>query len=131
MKYDPFADFRNRKTTQDPSIRNRNQKTFTIELDRQIQMYESMEIDDDYDNNPFTFWYKHKDDLSLFAKTSKSLLVIPALSAESERHFSIAGQMVTELRTSLNPDCVEALVVLKEAYINNMWPNVTQSNEQS
>jgi len=94
-------------------------------------MYESMEIDDDYDNNPFTFWYKHKDDLSLLAKISKSLLVIPVSSAESERHFSIAGQIVTKLRSSLDLDCVEALVVLKEAYINKMWPIVTQSKEQS
>jgi hypothetical protein len=129
MKDDPFADFRNRKTTQDPTICNR--KAFATELDRQIQMYESMEIDEDYDNNPFTFWYKHKDDLSLLAKISRSLLVIPAWSAESERHFSIAGQIVTELRSSLDPDCVEVLVVLKEADINKMWPNVTQSKEQS
>ncbi|CAF4617930.1 unnamed protein product, partial [Rotaria sp. Silwood2] len=41
---------------------------------------------------------------------------------ESERHFSIAGREVTEHRSNLDSDCVEALVVLKEAYLNNLWP---------
>jgi len=100
-----------------------------IELDRQIQMYDNMEVDHDYDNNPFTFWYNHKNDLSLLAKISKSVLVIPASSAESERHFSIAGQIVTEYRSCLDPDYVEALVVLKEAYINKMWPVGIQPEE--
>jgi len=117
------------ETTQDPIIFIR--ATITTELNRQINMYENVEIDDDYDNNPFTFWLKHKEDLSILAKISKSLLVIPASSAESERHFSIAGQIVTELRSSLDPDCVEAFVVLKEVYLNNMWPNVKQSKEKS
>jgi hypothetical protein len=49
-------------------------------------------------------------------------LPILASSGESERHFSSAGRIVTEERTLLDPDCVEALVVLKEAYINNLWP---------
>ncbi|CAF1218373.1 unnamed protein product [Didymodactylos carnosus] len=49
-KDDPFSDFLNAKTTKHPSNGNRN--ALTIELDRQIQMYDSMEIDDDYDNNP-------------------------------------------------------------------------------
>ncbi|CAF4974341.1 unnamed protein product, partial [Rotaria sp. Silwood1] len=83
-----------------------------------------MEIDNNYDNNPFTFWRNHKDDLSFLAQIAKSVLVIPASSAESERHFSIAGQIVTELRSLLDPNYVEALVVLKEAYINKMWPTV-------
>ncbi|CAF4039817.1 unnamed protein product, partial [Rotaria magnacalcarata] len=129
FKNDPFADFRNRKSTPKSSINDTN--ALTKELDRQIQLYDSMEIDDGYDNNPFTFWYSHKGDLSLLAKIAKSVLVIPASSAESERHFSMAGQIVTEHRSSLDPECVEALVVLKEAYINKMWPTIPLSNEQS
>ncbi|CAF4973187.1 unnamed protein product [Rotaria sp. Silwood1] len=108
IKNDPFADFRTKKSTQKSSIHDTN--TFAKELDQQIQIYENMEVDDGYDNNPFTFWYSHKDDLSLLAKIAKSVLVIPASSAESERHFSMAGQIVTELRSSLDPEYVEALV---------------------
>lgn len=55
--------------------------------------------------------------------------MIPESSAESERHFSVAGQIVTELRSSLDPDCVEALVVLKAVYLNNMWPSAIRADE--
>ena len=124
LKDDPFSDFRKRSITHHRSVSD--QQTLQDELDRQIQMYDSMEVEKDYDNDPFTFWRKHGNDLSLLSKISKSVLVIPASSAESERHFSIAGQVVTELRSSLDPEYVEALVVLKEAYINKMWPSVTR-----
>ena len=129
LKDDPFADFRNK--TGAPNASNSDRSASVKELDRQIRIYENMDIDDDYDNNPFTFWYKYKTDLPLLAKIAKSVLVIPASSAAGERHFSIIGQIVTELRSSLDPDCLEALVVLKEAYLNQMWPNNPQSDEQS
>lgn len=83
-----------------------------------------MAVDSDYDNNPFTFSHRNTEDLSLLAKISRSVLVIPASSAESERHCSGAGQIVTELRISLHSDCVEALVMLREAYLNKMWPSI-------
>ena len=57
----------------------------------------------------------------MLGNIAKSLIFIPASSTESERHFSIAGQLVTEQRTLLDPDIVEALVVLKEAYVDK-WP---------
>ena len=50
------------------------------------------------------------------------MFVIQASSAESERHFSMAGQTVTEERSQMDPECVEAVVALKEALLNNMWP---------
>lgn len=121
IKDDPFSGFRQKRLIHRSSEDNEN---LTVELNRQVQIYEGMAVDPDYDNNPFTFWRRHKDDLSLLAKISRSVLVIPASSAESERHFSIAGRIVTELRSSLDPDCVEALVVLKEAYLNKIWPSV-------
>ncbi|CAF1045993.1 unnamed protein product [Didymodactylos carnosus] len=56
------------------------------------------------------------------AKIAKSIYVIQTSSAESERHFSTSGQIVTEQRSQLDPECAESLVVLKEAYLNNNWP---------
>ncbi|CAF1042258.1 unnamed protein product [Didymodactylos carnosus] len=55
-------------------------------------------------------------------KIAKSIYVTQASSAESERHFSTSGQIVTEQRLQLDLEYVESLVVLKEAYLNNNWP---------
>ena len=129
LKDDPFADFCNKKGA--PSASNSDRNTSIKELDRRIRIYENMDIDDDYDNNPFAFWHKYRTVLPLLAKIAKSVLVLPASSVTSERHFSIAGQILTELRNSLDPNCLEALVMLKEAYLNQMWRNNQQSDKQS
>jgi hypothetical protein len=121
FKEDPFASFRNQQTTVVSKCLS-TKRARAVELDRQIQLYETMHVSADYNNNPLSFWREQKDTLDILAKIAKSVLVIPASSSESERHFSIAGQIVTEQRSSLDSDCVEALVVLKEAYLNHMWP---------
>ena len=121
LKQDPFADFR-QKTASSSSNVFSTKRVWTIELDRQIQIYENVQIDSNYDNNPLSFRKGQKDTINMLANIAKSLFVIAASSAESERHFSMAGQIVTEQRSLLGPDAIEALFVVKEAYINNMWP---------
>ena len=61
----------------------------------------------------------------MLANFAKSSFVHPASSAESERHSFIAGQIVREQHSLLDPDTVEGLVVLKEAYINMCPVSVT------
>ena len=75
-----------------PNPINSDRSASVKELDRPIRIYKNMDIDDYYDNNPFTFWYKHKTDLLLLAKIAKSVLVIPDSSAESERHFPLQAK---------------------------------------
>lgn len=43
---------------------------------------------------------------------AKKLLAIPATSTPSERSFSVAGRLIEERRTSLDPDNVNALLFL-------------------
>ena len=43
---------------------------------------------------------------------AKKLLAIPATSTPSERSFSIAGRVIEERRTNLNPENVDALLFL-------------------
>ena len=121
-KEDPFASLRGKKAHSISNCRS-TKRDSAEELDRQIKLYEAMSVSDTYDDNPLSFWCEQKDSLNIMAQIAKSVFVIPASSAESERHFSIAGQIVTEQRRSLDPDCVEAMVVLKEAFLNNMWPS--------
>ncbi len=53
---------------------------------------------------------------------TKRILVIQASSAESERHFSAGGIIFNERRSYLSESSGEALVVLREAYLNKTWP---------
>ena len=43
---------------------------------------------------------------------AKKLLAIPATSTPSERSFSVAGRLIEERRTSLDPDNLNALLFL-------------------
>ncbi|CAF2083912.1 unnamed protein product [Rotaria magnacalcarata] len=122
-KTDPFADLRQQGATNLSSTRKTLQG-IKVELDRELYFYNNMIINSnlEYENNPLLFWKQQRNDLPLLAKLARSIYAIQASSGESERHFSTAGQIVTEQRSLLDSDCVEALVVLKEAYINNLWP---------
>jgi len=46
-------------------------------------------------------------------ETAQRLLYIPASSAQSERDFSSVGRIVTDMRSRLNENTVEALELLR------------------
>jgi hypothetical protein len=71
--------------------------------------------------NPLKFWASTDSKMPDLARLARRILVIQASSGESERHFSIAGNITTPQRSLLSPDVVETLVVLKEASNNNLW----------
>jgi hypothetical protein len=77
---------------------------------------------------PFEFWRVHAAKLPYLATIAKRILVIQASSAESERHFSSGGLIVAENRSRLSPQSVESLIVLREAFINNQWPETQATN---
>ena len=58
-------------------------------------MYKNMDIENQCDNNPFIFWSKYKDDLSLLAKIANAAVMISASLVENERNFSSAAQVVS------------------------------------
>ncbi|CAF3749487.1 unnamed protein product, partial [Adineta steineri] len=125
LKNDPFADIRQQAPANSSSTSLKTTlELLNIELDGQLRLYNNMTLNDnfEYDNNPLLFWKQQHNHLPLLAKIARSVFVIQASSSESERHFSLAGRIVTEQRSNLDSDCVEALVVLKEAYLNNLWP---------
>ena len=75
---------------------------------------------DEYSNSALDFWKLNLTVYQKLAEYSKSVFVVQASSGESERHFSIAGNVVTSKRSSLSATSVEQLVVLKEAYTNKL-----------
>jgi hypothetical protein len=38
----------------------------------------------------------------------------------------MAGRIITEQRSQLDTECEESLAVLKEAYLNKLWPTSKQ-----
>ncbi|CAF1175737.1 unnamed protein product, partial [Didymodactylos carnosus] len=118
-KDDPFASMR---TNRSGDSSTQPQVSFQDEIKKQIQLYEnSATYSSSQDNNPLVFWREQQQILPILAKIAKSIYVIQASSAESERHFSTSAQIATKQRSQLDPECVESLVVLKEAYLNNNW----------
>ena len=57
-----------------------------------------------HSDNPLQFWVSHGLHFPNLAPLTKKLLSIPPTSAESERVFSCAGNVVVPTRTCLDPD---------------------------
>ena len=111
IKEDPFAAMRGARNSISSITFSAN--SFTNDIEQDIQIYENTIYEVPEDNNPLIFWRDQQQSLPILSKIAKSVFVIQASSAESERHFSMAGQIVTERRSQLDPEYVEALVVLK------------------
>ena len=71
--------------------------------------------------DPLQFWEKEANQYPLLSAIARKILVIPATSAESERHFSRAGKIVTEERSQLDPEAVDSLVSLNDAALCGIW----------
>jgi hypothetical protein len=66
------------------------------------------------------FWKVHDRRLPVLSTIAKRILVTQASSSESECHFSAGEIIVNERRSRLSESSVESLIVLREAYLNEM-----------
>ena len=71
----------------------------------------NMTVDQDFDD-PLKFWRNSK--LAKLKSVARRIFVIPASSAEPERHNSAAGNTLTSLRASMSDRTVSMLVFLNE-----------------
>jgi hypothetical protein len=55
------------------------------------------------------------DFLPNLSKVASQILTIPATSANVERSFSAAGQVISERRSSISPDLVDDILFLRSA----------------
>ncbi len=113
--------------TADHLARGRLQKSFplgqlTKEDRKEIEKYQNQSVPTIY-KNPLIFWSECKHLFPLLNAISRNFFCIQASSAESERHFSCAGNIATEKRGRLSPDMVEMLSALKvrENCKKNWW----------
>lgn len=64
--------------------------------------------------DPLLWWKTNQHQFPLLANLAKMYLAIPASQASCERLFSISKNDITETRTSMLPDLVEALLFLRK-----------------
>ena len=67
------------------------------------------------DSPPLKWWKEHAAKFPYLSQLARRYLAMPATSASVERLFSVAGQVVTAKRASLDPETVTLLVFLHEA----------------
>ena len=65
--------------------------------------------------DPLLWWGQQSFNFPILSCLARQVLVIPASSAESERHFSGAGRIARKDRNCLKDDAVEPTVVFYEA----------------
>jgi len=95
----PSLQFHGKRQTR-PAIKNVN---FTATGDREIQLYRCLSIAPD---DVLVWWKSQKVIYPWLLLLAKTLLVIPATSAPSERVFSTVGLMVNAKRNSFAPSTV-------------------------
>jgi len=72
--------------------------------------------------DPLYWWEQHEQSYPILSDCARRLLVIPASSAECERHFSAfsARHIITSQRNLLFSGTVEALSIVLEGYKNKL-----------
>ena len=58
------------------------------------------------------WWQAQSKQLPVISRVARWLLTVQATSASSEQDFSIAGQVVSRLRASLNPKTMRVFTLL-------------------
>jgi hypothetical protein len=81
----------------------------------EIDKYFSSSFDSD-ELSPLKFWKSQSKRFPILSTIARSVFAIPATQNKSERAFSAAGHTVTDLRTSLDPDHVDDLLLLRSHY---------------
>jgi hypothetical protein len=70
--------------------------------------------------DPLKWWGAHRIQFPNLSRMALNLLSIPLMSAECERVFSAAKNLLTKLRNNLNVDVIEACTCLKYWYAEDL-----------
>jgi len=68
---------------------------------------------EDVNDAPLAFWKSHRTRFPKLAVTARSVYSIPASQNKSERAFSAAGHVMTDLRTTLDPEHLDEILLLR------------------
>ena len=102
------------KLMQQYKSQNQNERDGNVsEIRREMEKYESYSILQK-DKDILLWWKVHEGNLPNLARLAKRIFAIPSSSAKSERVFSTGGNHCTAKRSSLDPEKLECLIVIKE-----------------
>lgn len=80
-------------------------------IKEEMRLYENMEMLP-RDENPFIWWHENGQRFPLLSVLASKYLSAPPSSVESERIFSVGGNVNTPKRNRLSPDTSESLMFL-------------------
>lgn len=95
-----------------PSKKFRKWRSATSNHRDELEKYMSMNTTDDDCKNLLSWWKLHAGSFPKLARLGKEVFCIPASSAASERNFSRAGLIVSEKRSSIDPDRVNDILII-------------------
>jgi hAT family C-terminal dimerisation region len=85
----------------------------------EYERYCKMKPVKDIGKNPIDWWIEHEHIYPNLPRLALSVLSIPAMSAECERYFSSASQLLSDRRNNLDAKTIEACECQKNWIINN------------
>ena len=90
-----------------------------VVLAHELESYKSLKRINTDSGNPFKWWEQHMKMFPHISKLAARYLSSPPSSVESERTFSIGGNIVTKDRTRLTCDNTEQMI-----FLNSNLPNL-------
>ncbi len=80
-------------------------------LDAELDEYHQWLLSPDLEHEPLVsdpvqYWWERRDDYPRLSRMALDVLSIPPMSAECERLFNVAGQMVSPFRTRLEASTI-------------------------
>ena len=109
-------------TVESQNISEKSEREIQVDVEEEIRRYKAISsVNLNQPNavriifDPLLWWGEQKYSFPILSYVAKTILVITASSAESERHFSGAGRIARKDRNRLKDDAVESTVVYYEA----------------
>ena len=121
-KHDPLLEFRNSTMGEQPGAKLKKfARDLKTEVYEEIRRYKNIGGVSLHQANaariifdPLVWWGEQRYSFPILSHVARTILVISASSAESERHFSGAGRIACKDRNRLKDDAVENSVIFYE-----------------
>jgi len=95
----------------------KKQKTQHVSIPKldEFKVYRALLLSDiDISSDPLKWWKQKEQEFPTLARIARIYLSIPASQATCERSFSLSGRICSDARTSLTPEHVEMMTMLKK-----------------